>query len=1719
MKAQTTLAPGDILFTSYNGIPAAGIAPDTFSFVVLTPITASTVIYFTERGYQGGPWQAQGTTEGTLTWTCGSALAIGQEVEIFGFTARVNGIANGTVTVAGGNAITGLSLSNAGDQIIAFQGGAGDPTSGAATMISGISWALSCGSTTDVGWNGAGCTYGPQSSIIPPGLTGGTNAFLAGNPGASPNNDHGKFNCTGTPYGTVSALKAAILNKANWLFSSTGLTVMNIPPGCNYYATCVNPTINTQPSNSSVCNGSNTSFTIAATGATAYQWQLNSGSGFSNITNGGIYSNATTTTLNITGVTAGMNGYLYRCIALDGACSTTSSQATLTVSNPSLTASSQTNISCFGGSNGAASVNAASGGISPYSYNWTPGNPTGDGTTFITGLIAGVWTCNVTDNIGCTATINFNITQPSALTLNALSQTNVSCNGGSNGAAQVNPASGGAGGYTYNWTPGNPTGDGTTSVTGLTAGTWTCTVTDANSCTTTRNFTITQPTAISLTALSQTNVACNGGTNGAAQVNPASGGAGGYTYNWTPGNPTGDGTTSVTGLTAGTWTCTVTDANGCTNATNFTITQPTALTLNALSQTNVACNGGSNGAAQVNPATGGAGGYTYNWTPGNPTGDGTTSITGLTAGTWTCTVTDANGCTNATNFTITQPTAITANISSTTTSCSTNNGTATVSSVIGGAGGYTYDWTPGNPTGDGTTSISGLGVGTWTCVITDANGCTISRNVNVSSNSAPTLTALSQTNVACNGGANGAAQVNNASGGTAPYTYNWTPGNPIGDGTTSVSGLTAGTWTCTVSDAGGCTSSVNFTITQPTAISLTALSQTNVSCNGGSNGSAQVNPASGGAGGFGYNWSPGNPTGDGTTSITGLTAGAWTCTVTDANGCTAVSNFTITQPTAITLTALSQTNVSCNGGSNGAAQVNPATGGAGGFTYNWSPGNPSGDGTTSVTGLTAGTWTCTVTDANGCTNAINFTISEPTAISLTSLSQTNVSCNGGSNGLAQVNPATGGASGYIYDWTPGSPSGDGTTSVSGLTAGTWTCTVTDVNGCTVATNFTITQPAVLSSNQTVSICSGDTLSFNGNNYTTPGTYSDTLVSVNGCDSLVITTLTFNTSPTINSLTAIDNSLCIGESTQMTVVATVPTTPYCIPVTSCSFPDVITNVSLGTIANNSGLTCSGSGGYIAYPSTVTTTLTAGVSSPLTVTTGGDTEGAAVWIDYNQNGIFENSEMVLNGYLGSNPAVYNANVTAPLTALNGQTRMRVRCVYNQNPSGIGPCSNTTFGETEDYTITIVGGVDQFVYNWSPSLFLNNTNTETVDVVNPTTTVNYTVNVTYPSTGCSSSSSISIAVNSLPIVNLGSDSTTCDSIITLDGLNSGSSYLWNDGSTNQQLDAVSTGTYFVEVTDPNGCSNSDTVQLVFNSATFSTVNIIECDSFTWNVDGQTYTTSGVYSGVLTNSVGCDSIITLNLTINNSVSSTINATACDSYLWSENGQQYTSSGIYSVTYLTTNGCDSIINLDLTIYNSTSQTTAVIECESFTWPQTGITYTSTGIYSDSLTSIGGCDSILVLDLTITGFPVASATNNGNATITSSTGSTYQWIDCATGLSISGATSQTFAPTINGEYAVVVTNSSGCSDTSNCVLIDNVGFNTNDILELSISPNPTKDKVKIEFNSQLAEIIIRDAQGKLIDYTVINSGEEIQLLKYESGIYFFEIKTQNGSVIERVVKE
>ncbi|MDF2438982.1 MAG: C-terminal target protein, partial [Bacteroidota bacterium] len=723
-------------------------------------------------------------------------------------------------------------------------------------------------------------------------------------------------------------------------------------------AQCTPPTVTANPPNRAICAGSNTAFSASFSGATSVQWQVNTGSGFADISNGALYSGATTNSLVVTGVTAGMSGYMYRLVAYNGVvtCFTNSNYGTLTVSSISTASAAQTNVSCFGGSNGAASV-SPTGGLSPYSYSWSPSGGTG---SIATGLSAGTYTVTVNDIIGCSATRSFTLTQPTALNGSTV-VTNVACNGSNTGAINLT-ASGGAGGYTYNWGGGITTEDRT----GLAAATYAVIITDANGCT--RNVTgisVTQPTALLLTPQFQSNISCFGGSNGSAGVNPASGGAGGYSYNWTPGNPTGDGTTSVTGLIASAYTATVTDANGCLASRTFTITQPPAISITPATQTNITCFGGSNGAASINPATGGAGGFTYNWTPGTPTGDGTTSVTGLNAGSWTVTATDANGCTATQPFTVTQPTSpVSGTTVVTNVSCFGGSNGAINLTPSGGTGSYTFNWLPSGPT---TEDRTGLVAGTYTVQVTDVNACTGTINATVTQPTSPVSGTTVVTNVSCFGGSNGAINLT-PNGGTGPYTFNWLPSGPTTEDRT---GLVAGTYTVQVTDVNGCTGTVNTTVTQPTSPVSGTTVVTNVSCFGGSNGAINLTP-NGGTGPYTFFWLPSGPT---TEDRTGLVAGTYTVQVTDVNGCTSTVNTTVTQPTSPVSGTTVVTNVACFGGSNGAINLTPS-GGTGPYTFNWLPSGPT---TEDRTGLVAGTYSVQVTDVNGCTGTVNATVTQPTS--------------------------------------------------------------------------------------------------------------------------------------------------------------------------------------------------------------------------------------------------------------------------------------------------------------------------------------------------------------------------------------------------------------------------------------------------------------------------------------------------------------------------------------------------------------------------------------------------------------------------------------------------------------------------------------------------------------------------------------------------------------------
>jgi len=479
-------------------------------------------------------------------------------------------------------------------------------------------------------------------------------------------------------------------------------------------------------------------------------------------------------------------------------------------------------------------------------------------------------------------------------------------------------------------------------------------------------------------------------------------------------------------------------------------------------------------------------------------------------------------------------TGIVLNTSSTNANCGASNGTASVN-IVSGTGPFTYQWSSGgqNPTQNGLTA------GVYTITVNGAGGCSSTASVTVGSGAAPGNISTNGSNVSCFGGNNGTATAN-VSGGQPPYTYLWSNGAT----TATITNLTAGTYNVTVTTANGCITTSSATITQPVSPIVYTSSQTNVTCNGLNNGSANVNVA-GGTAPYSYLWNT-TPVQTGPTA-TNINAGSHSVIITDNNGCSITANFLITEPTALLANAMVINNITCNGLTDGQATVG-ASGGIGPYVYSWN--TTPAQNTQTINGLAMGNYTATITDANGCTTSSMVTITQPLPLTLNTAGFA-ATCNGTNTGQAVVIPS-GGTPTYTYQWLPG---GGNSASANGLYAGTYNITVTDNNGCTATGNVTVTQPAPISVTAagTTTICSGQSTTITANatggsggyiyvwnssmmgatqtiSPTTPTTYSVSVTDANGCTGNVASVNINVTSLTAANLTlSAPSAICAGST--------------------------------------------------------------------------------------------------------------------------------------------------------------------------------------------------------------------------------------------------------------------------------------------------------------------------------------------------------------------------------------------------------------------------------------------------------------------------------------------------------------------------------------------------------------------------------------------------------------
>ncbi len=665
-----------------------------------------------------------------------------------------------------------------------------------------------------------------------------------------------------------------------------------------------------------------------------------------------------------------------------------------------------TNALCAGGADGSIDL-IVQDGTPGYSFLWSNGQTTED----VANLTPGTYSVVAYDANGCSAVGSTLVDAPTAMIVTTI-VTNVLCHDSLTGAIDLSVTDG-AGGYTYEWSNGDLNED----LFNLGVGTYVVTVMDANVCTVSASVTITQPTAMVLNG-----TATSGCTTGSIDIT-VQGGVFPYSYLWSNGANTED----LNGLLSGTYDVTVSDVNGCTLTQSFAITAGAAPVTSFVTGTDVTCNGLNNGVADLTVTGGGTAPYTYLWSNFQNSED----ISSLTAGTYYVIIKDALGCESRDSVIINEPTVIVLSLAVTNTSCSSPTASIDLT-VTGGAGVYTFLWSNGDVTED----ITGLGSGTYTVTVTDSTGCSATADATVSGTLPLFLNIASYQDVLCYSDSSGAIDIT-ANGGVPPFTFVWSNGAISED----ISSLITGTYNVTVTDANSCSGSLTQFIDEPLLLQATLI-PTSALCAGSADGSIDLIPEDG-TPGYTYLWSNGQTTED----VANLTEGTYSVVVYDANGCSAVGSTLVDAPTAMIVTSI-VTNVSCFDSLTGAIDLS-VTDGAGSYTYEWSNGDLNED----LFNIGAGTYSVTVMDANVCTVSVSVSVTQPVAMLVTA-NQVDVQCAGNTDGSISLN-VFGGIPLYTFLWSDGSTNPN----IQNLGAGTVSVTVTDANGCSTSTSFTISTPS------------------------------------------------------------------------------------------------------------------------------------------------------------------------------------------------------------------------------------------------------------------------------------------------------------------------------------------------------------------------------------------------------------------------------------------------------------------------------------------------------------------------------------------------------------------------------------------------------------------------------------------------------------------------------------
>ena len=968
---------------------------------------------------------------------------------------------------------------------------------------------------------------------------------------------------------------------------------------------------------------------------------------------------------------------------------------------------------CDGGSD-TLTATGNSNYSNAFTYEWNNGST--DTSIIVTNDAS--YSIIVHDTNGCSATAS------ASVTVNPLPQGSIS--GNTTLCAGQNTTLIASGANSYHWS----TGATAPVITVNSSGDYICTFTNIYGCTSTQTVTV---NVFSEPIITGSTNFCSGGYTTLTAT-------GGDSYQWS----TGATSATINVNTAGNYSVTASTENGCSGSSSVNVVenQPVNVTITG---NPVICNE----AGTTLTATSGA---SYMWS----SGETTQSINVNNPGSYSVTVMNANGCSGSSSQTVTmmEPAVITGN----TNICEGETAILSVS----GAG--TYTWSNGAHT----SSITVRTPGTYTVTASLPNGCSSTASAEVTVATAPTPTILGNTTLC-----QGETTTLTANGGVS-YTWSNTTTN------NSISVSQSGVYTVTATNAEGCSATANVTV------NVNPLPNVNIIGNNSFCQGDNVTLTATGA--STYAWS--NTSTNAAITVSG--AGIYMVTGTDANGCsntatkavfvnptyntplthsmcegesynfygqniTAAGTYTHTLQTVngcdsvlilvVTLEALPPTTITGNTticeGETTTLIAN------GGVSYAWS----NGGATNSINVMQSGIYTVTATNAEGCSNTANVTVN------VNPLPNVNII---GNNSFCQGDNVTLTATGAnMYAWSNAST--DAAITVS--SAGNYTVTGTDVNGCSNIATKTVTVNPTYNVALTHSMCEGESYNFYGQNLTTVGTYTHTLQTINGCDSVLTLTLTMKALPT--PYISGNMTLCEGESTMLTA--------------------------------NGGISYNWSNG-----------------------------SATNSINVAESGVYTVTATNVEGCTATASATVTVN-PLPIVVIGG---------------------NTSICEGGNTTLT-ASGAD--TYSWSTG--------ENTASVNISTFGIYTVTGTSVE-GCSNTSEVTVLVLQLPIITISGETDICAGESTILTANGGETYLWSNGNTDAALTVSTAGTYQVIGYNEAGC----------NAMASATVNVwqpattefsIECPDtcYTWN--GESYCQSGDYTQTLQTDHGCDSIVTLHLTI----------------------------------------------------------------------------------------------------------------------------------------------------------------------------------------------------------------------------------------------------------------